>query len=396
MEDIEEKLKELQIEAIGYLKKKNFDRAIAVYQEMQANYKDSDYACQIACSNLGVIYLNLQKLDLAEDYLKKALSYSPLQPEYHHLLGIVYLQSKRPLEAVKELKVCLKQKPDNSKYLEALSVALFDAGKKSEALETLGRVASLDMDASRILAVQAADCLRDGNLKKALKLAEEARALNLDNVMASNVIKAIHKKQLANLTAKPPAVSSLFDIYQFKMKLKGIIPPIWRRFQVSGNISLYKLHLVMQALMEWQNYHLFEFQIGEIRFGIPDPEDYYETKDARRYKLYKLLSGEKTKLSYIYDFGDGWQHELTVEKIIPAEQELKHPLCLDGRRAGPPEDCGGIGGYENYLEILRTPPLDDPDEEDEEIKSSREWIGADFDPEHFDLEEINRKLRKIR
>jgi tetratricopeptide (TPR) repeat protein len=396
MENSNDNLKELQKKALGYVKRGNHDRAIALYLGILEKYKDSDHLRQLVYSNLGVIYLNLEKLDMAEDYLKKALSYSPLHPEYHHMLGIVFLQSHRPKEAVEELNICLKQKPDNEEYLRVSAVALHDAGKEIEAVQALGRIPSLAPQAAELLAAEAGDCLFDGHLKKARKLAEQAKIIDPTNALAKKVINLVQKKQLENTATKAHALDSPFSIFQIKMKLKGISPPIWRRFQVSGNISLYKLHLVLQSVMDWRNYHLFEFKISEIRFGIPDLEDYYETRDARRYKLNKVVSSEKTKFLYTYDFGDGWEHELTIEKIIPAEQELKHTVCLGGKRAGPLEDSGGIGGYENYLEILRTPPPADPDDEDEEIKSSREWMGADYDPEYFDLAEINRELKKIR
>lgn len=396
MENRDEKLRRLEIEALDYISKGEIDRAIAAYTQMLQDYKDRDDACEIAYCNLGVIYLKEQKLSEAEENLKKALSCSPLQMKYHQMLGLVYIQSKQPLDAVKEFKVCLKQEPNNSKCLIGLSVALFDAGKKTEAQEVLSRVDSLAADASRILAVQAAAYLREGDSKKALKMAEDAKFADPFNVKAKNLIKTIHKMQLDHITAKSSGISSPFCTYQLKMVLKGISPPIWRRFQVSGNISLYKLHLVLQAVMGWENYHLFEFQMGDLRFGIPDPEEYHDVKDARRYKLNKVLPAEKTRLMYTYDFGDGWEHELTVEKIIPVESELKHPVCLGGKRAGPPEDSGGVGGYEDYLKILRTPLAADPDDEDEEIKSRREWIGEKYDAEYFNLEEINQDLSKIK
>lgn len=186
------------------------------------------------------------------------------------------------------------------------------------------------------------------------------------------------------------------NIYQIKVKLKGITPTIWRRFQIPGNVSLLRLHLVLQKIMGWQNYHLFGFHVNDIRFAIPVQDDYYKTKDARRYKIYKVITQEKVKFLYIYDFGDRWEHELTVEKIIPSKEILEHPVCLAGKRAGPPEDSGGVESYKELLKVLSIPLPENADEEDKEIRSMREWLGEDFDPEHFDIEEINRKLAKMK
>jgi tetratricopeptide (TPR) repeat protein len=396
VEDVNEQLKEMQNEALGYMKKGQFNLAIDVYQKMLEKYKDDDYASQIAYSNLGVICLNQKKLGQAEAYLKKALSFSPLEAEYHHVLGMVFLLGKRPKEAIEEFKICLKQKPNNEEYLRVMAVALFDAGKHNEALQTLTRISSLTPATARILASEAADWLAKGNPKKARERAEQAMGLDPTNKAAKKVIKEIEKGKTLNSGSKALTLDAPFSVYEIKIKLKGISPPIWRRFQIAGDVSLFKLHLAIQALMHWGNYHLFEFEIGGTRYGIPDPDDEYDTKDARRYKLNKMIVGEKTRINYIYDFGDGWENDLVVEKILPAGEKLKHPVCTGGKRAAPPEDSGGIGGYADYLEILRTPPPANPDDEDEEIKSRREWIGADFDPEFFDIEAVNDELREIR
>ncbi len=397
MDNIEEKILDIQNEARNSIKKGDYDRAIEKYLELLSQYKHSDLAHETAYASLGYIYTERNKLDLAEDYIKKALSYAPLHPVYHRLLGTVYLIKKRMPEAIREFEISLKKEPENQECRAMLSLALAaeDQTAKEAALEKEAE-GGFTEKSSRLWASQAQASFEEGNLKKARKLAEKASLGDPSNTLAKNVIKAIQKKQLEESAAQASALTAPFSTYQLKIKLKAITPPIWRRFQVSGNVSLYKLHLILQSMMRWQNYHLFEFQIGEIRFGIPDPEDFYGTISARRYKLNRIITREKTRFIYRYDFGDGWEHEIVVEKIIPGEKELKHPVCLEGERGGPPEDSGGPHGYEQYLKILSTPPPANPEDEDEEIRSSRIWLGEDFDPEHFDLEEINRKLRSIR
>ena len=180
-------------------------------------------------------------------------------------------------------------------------------------------------------------------------------------------------------------------IYQVKVTLKGIRPPIWRRFQISGDVSLHKLHQILQVVIGWTDSHLYRFDIGDSHFGEPDPEykGYgIDVRDAKRAKLSQVVPFEKAKFIYEYDFGDSWLHEVVVEKILPTEPGIQYPVCLTGRRACPPEDCGGIGGYTHLLKVL-----DDPThEEHEEVM---EWVGGEFDSEEFDLDRVNEVMRNF-
>ncbi|MGE5591908.1 MAG: plasmid pRiA4b ORF-3 family protein [Bacillota bacterium] len=177
-------------------------------------------------------------------------------------------------------------------------------------------------------------------------------------------------------------------IYQLKVTLCGVRPPVWRRIQVRGNTTLLKLNHIIQAAMGWLGGHLFEFQVGQVTFGEPDPEwDWREVKSARRVTLHEVAVavGPKGRFRYVYDFGDDWRHNVVVEKVLLAEQHVRYPICLAGRRACPPEDCGGPWGYAELLEAVRAP-------EHPEHGEMTEWLGGDFDPEEFDLEATNRAL----
>lgn len=180
-------------------------------------------------------------------------------------------------------------------------------------------------------------------------------------------------------------------VYQLKITLKGLKPPIWRRILVPGAITLNKLHGIIQIVMGWEDYHLHSFTIGKDLYGVPEPGwEFGQTeKDDRKCKLQDLVSSAKMKFLYIYDFGDDWIHEIVVEKILPPDKDLKKPVCLDGKLAGPPEDSGGVWGYANMIEII-----DDP--EHEEHESLKEWLGEDFDPAFFDIEMVNARLSKMR
>jgi hypothetical protein len=179
------------------------------------------------------------------------------------------------------------------------------------------------------------------------------------------------------------------SICQIKVTLKGTEPPIWRRFQVGNDISLYKLHNILQVVMGWEGYHLYRFGVGGVDFGEPDPEFGDDMKSASAAKLNQLVRGEKTKFIYEYDFGDSWEHEILIEKILPPEEGVRYPVCLDGKRACPPEDCGGVWGYADLLETIQNP-------ESEEYEEMMEWLGGEFDPEAFDLEAINQSLKHLK
>ena len=182
-------------------------------------------------------------------------------------------------------------------------------------------------------------------------------------------------------------VSKITDqtIYQLKITLKDIRPPIWRRVQVQSSTTLSQLHLIIQAAMGWWNCHLHQFSIQGIDYGEPQPEYGLELRDEKRVKLNQVVQREKAKFLYLYDFGDSWEHSILVEKVLPREPEVSYPLCVKGKRACPPEDCGGPWGYAEFLEAIQNP-------EHPEHESFVEWIGGEFNSEACDLHEINQRL----
>jgi hypothetical protein len=177
------------------------------------------------------------------------------------------------------------------------------------------------------------------------------------------------------------------QIYQIKVSLKNTHPPVWRRILVPDNTTLLKLHDILQIAMGWKDYHLHIFTIDGMFYGDPTDFDFddLETFDEARFKLKQVITRKGQRLSYQYDFGDNWDHSLLVEKILPPEKGVRYPICLKGKRACPPEDVGGVWGYHSFLEAIRNP---DHDEHEEYLA----WIGGEFDPEAFDLAEVNARL----
>lgn len=177
-------------------------------------------------------------------------------------------------------------------------------------------------------------------------------------------------------------------IYQFKVALISITPPIWRRFQVTGDYTLAQLHRVLQVIMGWENYHLYMFRIGSKKYGPPDPDgvDDLGMVDAKRIRLAAVVPSIGITFTYVYDYGDDWEHELLLEAILMPEPAVTYPRCLAGERRCPPEDVGGFGGYAHYLEAIF-----DPNHPEHEEKMM--WRGP-FDAEEFSVEKVNQKLAK--
>ena len=179
------------------------------------------------------------------------------------------------------------------------------------------------------------------------------------------------------------------EIYQLKITLRDSKPPIWRWVLVDGSTNLYKLHQIIQVAMGWTDSHLHQFIIDEEYYTEPDPYAMRPLKDERKFQLAQLASKEKTKFIYEYDFGDSWEHQILVEKISLPDPEVRIPVCIKGKRACPPEDIGGVWGYENFLEAI-----EDPDHEQHDWLL--EWWGGDFDAEYYDLGKINLALQQLK
>jgi len=180
-------------------------------------------------------------------------------------------------------------------------------------------------------------------------------------------------------------------VYQFKITLKHIKPPIWRRIQVPDAYTFWDLHVAIQDAMGWYDGHLHAFEVVKPKtgfmedIGIPDDDSGWGAPRiiaGWKRKIARYFNEENAKARYVYDFGDDWVHDIRLEKILPMDKDAVYPICLAGKRACPPEDCGGPWGYEDLLEIISNP-------EHEQYEETIEWLGReDFDPDYFDRSEV--------
>jgi hypothetical protein len=181
------------------------------------------------------------------------------------------------------------------------------------------------------------------------------------------------------------------NVYQFKIILRHISPPIWRRILMPEDATFWDLHVAIQSAFGWGNGHLHCFDKRNAagtewkRIEVPHEESnashYYVTYSERDEKIADWFSPQLHSMCYTYDFGDEWIHEIKLEKIVPRDKRVAYPACIAGKRACPPEDCGGPWGYQELLEAV----LDPKHERYEELK---EWLGEGFDPDSFDLREV--------
>ena len=190
---------------------------------------------------------------------------------------------------------------------------------------------------------------------------------------------------------KPRVLSFLKNqLFQFRIEMLDISPPIWRRILVPSDYNFWDLHVAIQDSMGWEDRHLHYFQIKgkskqkEVHIGIPDFDgfpDLQEVYPGWEIWIQAYFNDLGVEAKYLYDFGDDWWHSVKLEGYIYREKNIRYPVCTGGERACPPEDCGGASGYQGLIETLSDPDHD-------EYEDMRNWAGKDWDPEKFSPSEV--------
>ena len=188
---------------------------------------------------------------------------------------------------------------------------------------------------------------------------------------------------------KPPAFPE--EVLQLRIEMRDISPRAYRVVQVTNTRTFHLLHEIIQWSFGWKHEHLYEFRIGLARVFEPDPYGFEEARPRhpRTTRLGDLVFADVRRFTYTYDLGDDWVHDVTVEKRLAPDPDIKPPICLEGARSAPPEDCGGVPGYETFLRAWKDP-------RHPEHAAMRGWAGSRYDPERFDLKLVNEILKSLR
>ncbi|MBN1292187.1 MAG: plasmid pRiA4b ORF-3 family protein [Candidatus Latescibacteria bacterium] len=173
-------------------------------------------------------------------------------------------------------------------------------------------------------------------------------------------------------------------ILKLRINILYINPEIWREILVENDIAFEELHNIIQIIFGWTNSHLYNFDLNGTIFSYPNEEFWNEDLDARN-KITEYFYSKKQKCIYTYDYGDNWKHNIKIVDIIEKDN-IKYPICIAGKRNGPPEDCGGIHGYANIIDVLKN--------NDKDYDDLLEWVG-DYNPEEFDINKVNKALQNL-
>jgi len=210
------------------------------------------------------------------------------------------------------------------------------------------------------------------------------------DLMIGSLLRQLRDQTPPSKRKRRPAsvagIAASTSIYQLKVTLRDSHPAIWRRIQVADTILLPHLHGILQLAMGWTNSHLHSFRVGKITYAEPSADDFYPVIDYRSVRLNRIAPAVKDCFVYLYDFGDSWEHDVVVEEILQAEMGTRYPRCLDGQRACPPEDVGGVWGYADFVTAIRNP-------RNPEHAEMLAWAGGAFDPDKFDLRGVNGMLK---
>lgn len=185
-------------------------------------------------------------------------------------------------------------------------------------------------------------------------------------------------------------LTSMKDIiFQIQIVLRGSKPKIWRRVLIPSDMSLADFHEVIQTSMGWENSHLHYFEKNNTFYTLKiEGDDFLDENnkiDYRDLTVADLLTKKHDRITYEYDYGDRWEHDIFLEDITAVNPQIKYPVCIEGKMSCPPEDCGGINGYHDILFILKNP-------QHKYYENYKDWLDERFDPEYFNIDEVNRRL----
>lgn len=349
-EDVPE-LHSIWDEAREHIESSNYDKAIETYRYILVRYGNDDIAAEYANAYLGDIFLTLQKLDLAEDHIKKAISLSPEKPAYRYILGFIYSKKRQWDKAISGFETAVKKEPDNGEYLRGLAWAIYSSGDVARGLAFLEQASRMAPANANILTDLAVAYLSSVNIDKAREYAERAARLDPTNAVAQDVLKKVLNfskgfRQRGEGTDKagtrPSAYSDTHFIHRFKVSLRDN-PDIWRIIDIKGNQMLSSLHKAIFKAFDRFEEHQYSFFLSnkpydrESEYTSPGLDTDGTNKLATRIRIDSIALYGGPKILYLFDYGDEWWHEVELISVTERVTRASYPKVVKKQGKSPPQ-----------------------------------------------------------
>jgi len=349
-EDIPE-IQSIWDDARRFIERGDYDKAVEIYQYILIRYSDDPVAVEYANAYLGDIFLTLQKLDPAKDYIKKAINLKPENPSYHYILGFIYSNKRQWDKAIAEFEIAVTKEPDNSEYLRGLAWAVYSSGDVAKGLASLEKASRLEPTNVNILTDLAVAYLASVNTDKATEYAERAALLDPINSVARDVLKRVQGfskgfrqrgERTDKASTKPSAYSDTHFIHRFKVSLRDR-PDIWRIIDIKGNQMLSSLHKAIFKAFDRFEEHQYSFFLSNKPF---DRESEYTSPDigaggtgklATRIRIDSVELYGGPKFLYLFDYGDEWWHNVELISVTERVTRANYPRVVKKQGKSPPQ-----------------------------------------------------------
>jgi len=347
-EDLPE-LNSIWDEARQYIESGNHEKAIEIYKYILVRYGDNAVAAEYANAYLGDLFLTLQKIELAENHIKKAINLKPENPGYRYILGFVYSYKRQWDKAIAEFEIAVAKEPDNGEYLRGLAWAIYSSGDVTQGLAFLKKASRLAPDNANILTDLAVVYLSSVNIDKAKEYAERAAQLDPTNSVARDVLKRVldfskgfkpRGERTCKAPTRPSAYSDTHFIHRFKVSLRDR-PDIWRIIDIKGNQMLSSLHKVIFKAFDRSEEHQYSFFLSNKPF---DRESEYTSpgisadgtgKLATRIRIDSVELYGGPKFLYLFDYGDEWWHNVELISVTQRVTRANYPRVVKKQGKSP-------------------------------------------------------------
>ena len=338
-------------DARGFIERGDFDKAIEIYKYILVRHADDAIAVEYANAYLGDIFLTIQKLDLAEEHIKKAVNLKPENPGYRYILGFVYSYRRQWGKAIPEFEIAVKKEPDNGEYLRGLGWAIYESGDVVKGLAYLEKANRLAPANANILTDLSVAYLSSVNIDKAREYAERAVRIDPTNSVAQDVLNKVlsfgkrfsqQDGRIAKTRTRPSAYTDTHFIHRFKVSLRDK-PDIWRIIDIKGNQMLSSLHKAIFKAFDRSEEHQYSFFLSnkpydrESEYTSPGLDTDGKNKLATRIRIDSLALYGGTKILYLFDYGDEWWHEVELISVTERVTRASYPRVLKKHGKSPPQ-----------------------------------------------------------